>query len=120
MFFSHSLIYFVFLLLFTLVEGGMPRVFVSDTCFEGPEWYQILKIHLVVASNAIKCMLMDVIFDETRVRTCRHRIYKRNLVSVKRKLNLKPTILATVFSFSEGGNYRDSFHGNEQNGSVYK
>ena len=89
MFFSHILIYFVFLLLFTLVEGGMPRVFVSDTCFEGPEWYQILKIHLVVASNAIKCMLMDVIFDETRVRTCRHRIYKRNLVSVKKKLNLK-------------------------------
>ena len=39
---------------------------------------------------------MDVIFDETRVRTCRHRIYKRNLVSVKKKLNLKQRIMATV------------------------
>ena len=41
-------------------------------------------------------MLMDVIFYETRVRTCRHRIYKRNLVSVKKKLNLKQRIMATV------------------------
>ena len=50
----------------------------------GPERCKILKIQLVVASTAIKRMLMDVIFDETHVRTCSHRIYKRYLVSVKK------------------------------------
>ena len=76
--------------------------------------YRIFKIQLVVASTAIKCMLMDAIFDETHVRTFRHRIYKRNLVSSKKKLNLKQQILATVFRFSKGGHYRDSFHGNNK------
>ena len=39
MFFFHSFIHFVIVFLYTLVEGGMPGVFISDTCYLGPEWY---------------------------------------------------------------------------------